>query len=261
LSATNLINWNDGRLVTLSAGQAARCENLVKDQLYAVLIYNSSQIDVDAAVTVVWSNQVPPSKVTVRGSTGEGAPASYLFVSGADSDFISISLGPNSEASITAFIVSISMPLNTTGLNSAVLALGTDFHSFNKYDRYYMEAGTGWSNVTIDNPTAQFICLQMNASNATVIVVNMGSQPVDELVNKFGPTATKVGTVLIDERAIQSYQNYIPGNSGTWVWMNGDSPLNSKTAGINLQQLSTLKAMLHMFGIHISKLTGKNTIY
>jgi hypothetical protein len=242
----------------LNAGQAARCENLVKDQLYAVLIYNSSQIDVDAAVTVVWSNQVPPSKVTVRGSTDEGAPASYLFVSGADSDFISISLGPNSEASITAFIVSVSMPLNTTGLNSAVLPFDTDFHSFNKCDRYYMEAGTGWSQITIQNPTTQFICLQMNANSATVIVVNRGSQPVDQLVNKFGPTAMQEKTVVIDEVDIQSYQNYIAGNSGTWVWMNGDSPPNSKTAGINLQQLSTFGLFLNMLGMsRISKLFNK----
>jgi len=246
----------------LSAGQAAKCENLVKDQLYAVLIYNSSQIDVDAAVTVVWSNQVPPSRVTVRGSTGEGAPASYLFVSGADSDFISISLGPSSEASITAFIVSISMPLNTQGLNSAVLPYDTDFQPFNKYDRYYMEAGTGWGSVTIENPTTQFICLQMFGSSATVIVVNKGSQPVDQLVNKFGPTALKDGTVVIDEVDIQSYQKDIPGNSGTWVWMNGDSQLNSKTAGINLQQLSSLQVFFNLFGMsRLSKLIGKSTIY
>lgn len=245
-------------MVTLSAGQAARCENLVKDQLYAVLIYNSSQIDVDAAVTVVWSNQVPPSKVTVRGSTGEGAPASYLFVSGADSNFISISLGPGSEASITAFIVSISMPLNTAGLNSAALAYDTNFQPFNKYDRYYMEAGTGWSSVTIENPTTQFICLQMFGSNAMVIVVNKGSQPVDQLVNKFGPTASKNGIVVINEVDIQSCQNNIPGNSGTWVWMNGDSPENSKTAVINLQQLSTFGMFLNMLGMsRISKLFNK----
>lgn len=249
-------------MVILSAGQAAKCENLVKDQLYAVLVYNSSQIDVDAVVTVVWSNQVPPSKVTVRGSTGEGAPASYLFVSGTDSDFISVSLGPNSEASITAFIVSLSMPLNTTGINSAGLAYAADFQPFNKYDRYYMEAGSGWSSVTIQNPTTQFICLQMFGNNAMVVVVNKGSQPVDQLVNKFGPTASKDGIVSINEIDIQSYQKYIPGDSGTWVWMNGDSQSNSKTAGINLQQLSTFGVFLNMLGMsRISKLFGKNTIY
>ena len=95
-----------------------------------------------------------------------------------------------------------------------------------------------------------------------VIVVNKGSQPVDQLVSKFGPTALKDGTVVIDEIDIQSYQNYIPGNSGTWVWMNGDSPLNSKTAGINLQQISTFGMFLNMLGINrISKLIGKSTIY
>ena len=59
---TEPFNWNDGRLITLTGGQAAKCENLIKGQIYAVLIYNISQFDVAANVTVVWSNEVPPSK-------------------------------------------------------------------------------------------------------------------------------------------------------------------------------------------------------
>lgn len=240
LSATEPINWNDGRLIVLSAGQTAKCENLIKDQLYAVLIYNSSQIDVDAAVTVVWSNEVPPSQVTVPGSTSEGAPANFLFVSGTDTNFVSISLSAGTAASITAFIVSISMPLNTTtkGINSAVLPGDGQFHSFAKYDRYYTESYSGWRSVKIQNQFNQFICLQMLKNTATVIVVNLGSGIAAGQICLLGPTANQTGTVLINQNTYQSYSANIPGNGETWVWMNADNKQNSQNAGIALQLLS-----------------------
>lgn len=262
LSATGLLNWNDGGLIILSAGQTAKCENLVKDQIYAILLYNTSQTDVGAAVTVVWSNDFPPSTVTVRGSTDGGGPANFVFVSGSDSEFVSISLGPSTAASITAFIVSISMPLNTNGLNSAVLPSDGQFHPFDKYDRYYTESATGWRSVTIENKLTQFICLQILESTATVVVVNVGSGLADGQVNKFGPTVNEAGTVEIDEISYQSYQVNIQGNGGTWVWMNGDSQQNSANAGIALQQLSTFEVFLNISGIsRMSKIIGKYIMY
>ena len=261
-SATNLLNWNDGRLVNLSAGQTAKCENLVKGQLYALLLYNSSQTDVDAAVTVVWSNDAPPSTVTVRGSSGDGGPATFVFVSGSDTGFVSISLSPKSAASITAFIVSISMPLNTNGLNSSELVSDGQFHPFDKYDRYYAGAYSGWRSVTVENEFNQFICLQMLESTATVIVVNLGSGLANGQVTMFGPTAEAAGTVTIDKVDLQSYEVNIQGNGATWVWMNGDSPQNSKNSQIALQELSLMELLLNISGIsRISKMFGKNTLY
>jgi hypothetical protein len=212
LSATEPLKWNDGRLLTLSAGQAAKCETLVTGQLYAVLLYNTSQIDVDAIVTVVWSNSVPPSKVTVHGSTGDGAAAYFVFVSGTDTNFISISLSPEAAATITAFIVSVSMPSNTEGLNNAELPNSGQFQSFNKYDRYYMEPATGWRSVYIQNKVTQFICLQMVQTKATVIVVNMGSGLADGQVTVFGPTAKGDGAVIIDKIDYQNYHMDIQEN-------------------------------------------------
>ncbi|HEX8367280.1 MAG TPA: hypothetical protein VF604_01815 [Pyrinomonadaceae bacterium] len=238
LSATEPVNWDDGRLIVLSAGQTAKCENLVKDQLYALLLYNTSQIDVDAVVTVVWSNDVPPSKVTVRGSTSDGAPANFVFVSGADTDFVSISLSAGTTAGVTAFIVSVSMPLNTEGLNNAVLPGDGQFQSFAKYDRYYTQSYSGWRSVKIQNQFTQFICLQILQSAATVIVVNLGSGIADGQVSIFGPTANAAGTVVIDQNTYQSYDANIQGNGETWVWMNADNKQNSQNAQIALQLLS-----------------------
>ena len=249
LSATEPVNWNDGRLIILSAGLTAKCEGLVKGQLYAILLYNTSQIDVNAVVTVVWSNQIPPSTVTVRGSTGEGAPANFVFVSGSDTDFVSISLGPGSAATVTAFIVSVSMPLNTEGLNSAVLPSDGQFHRFNKYDRYYTDSATGWRSITIRNLFTQFICLQILENAATVLVVNVGSGLAEGQVRKFGPTAEADKTVVIINVYNQTYQGNVPGNGETWVWMNGDNQQNSKNAEIALQSLSALDVLLNVSGI------------
>jgi hypothetical protein len=251
LSATEPVNWNDGRLITLSAGQTAKCEGLAKEQLYAVLIYNTSQTDVDAAVTVIWSNQVPPSKVIAPGSTGDGAAARFLFVSGTDTEFISISLSPGTAASITAFIVSVSMPSDTQGLNNAELPGDGQFYPFAKYDRYYTESYSGWRSVTIENRLTQFICLQIVQTTATVIVVNKGSGLADGQVNLFGPSANQNGTVNIQQVNYQSYQTYIQGDGGTCVWMNADTKPNSQDAEIALQMLSAAEEMfLNVPGIN-----------
>lgn len=246
LSATEPLNWDDGRLIVLIAGQTAKCENLVKDQLYAVLIYNTSQIDVDAAVTVVWSNEVPPSKVTVPGTTSDGAPANFVFVSGADTTFVSISLSAGTAASITAFIVSVSMPLNTEGLSNAALPGDGQFYPFAKYDRYYTISYPGWRSVRIQNQLTQFICLQILQNNATVIVVNLGSGIADGQICMLGPTANETGTVEIDQNTYQTYDADIQGNGETWVWMNADNKQNSQNAQIVLQQLSLTEMLLSL---------------
>lgn len=250
LSVTEPFNWDDGRLIVLSAGQTAKCENLVKDQLYAVLIYNTSQIDVDAAVTVVWSNEVPPSKVTVPGTMSDGAPANFVFVSGNDTNFVSISLSANTAASVTAFIVSVSMPSNTEGtkdkvqVNSAVLPGDGQFYPFAKYDRYYTQSYPGWRSIIIQNPLTQFICLQILQNTAKVIVVNLGSGIANGQVSIFGPTANTAGTVKICQTTYQSYSANIQGNGETWVWMNADNKQNSQNAEIALQQLSLSEMLL-----------------
>lgn len=250
LSATEPLNWDDGRLIVLIAGQTAKCENLVKGQLYAVLIYNTSQIDVDAAVTVVWSNEVPPSKVTVPGTTGDGAPANFVFVSGDDTNFVSISLSAGTAASITAFIVSVSMPSNTQGskqnpqVNSAVLPGDGQFYPFAKYDRYYTQSYPGWRSVIIQNQLTQFICLQILQNTAKVIVVNQGSGIANGQVCMLGPTAGKTGTVETYQTPYQNYTANIQGNGETWVWMNADNKQNSQDAEIVLQQLSLSEMLL-----------------
>jgi hypothetical protein len=257
-SATEDLDWNDGRLVELTAGKTARCRSLTQGELYGVLLYNTTQADVNALVTVVWSNDVPPSTVTVSGTTGDAATAYFLFVSGTDTDFISISLAPTAEATVEAFIVSVSMPSNTTGLNSGELPRDGQFHSYQKFDRYWAVPATGWSSITIENTRTQFISLQILKSTAKVIVVNLGAGLAEGQVTKFGPTAEKPGTVDIVQQTYQTYEGDIQGNSRTWVWMNGDSQQNSDSAKIALQGLSATEVFLKISGLsYLSKIVRR----
>ena len=212
-------------------------------QLYAVLLYNSSQADIAAELTVVWSNLVPPLKVTVPGTTADAAPANFLFVSGNDTSFVSISLGPAESATVEAVVISVSMPTNTAGITSAELPNDGQFHAYSKYTRYYTESATGWRNVTIQSPVTQFVSLKIVESAATVLVVNYATT-VSGRVNLLGPTANLAGTVNIEYVSYQKYETYLPGNGGLTVWMNGDSPINSAGAKIALQQLSAMNPML-----------------
>ncbi len=235
--------------MTLSAGQTASCKSLVTNQLYAVLLYNTSPTVIDAAVTVVWSNDVPPSRVVVRGTTAEAAAANFVFVSGTDTGFVSISLEPGTGATVAALVVSVSMPWNTAGLNNAELPSDGQFHPYQKYYRYYTKGVPGWRSVTIESPVTQFISLRIIESAATVIVVNVGSGLADGQVSKFGPTANQADTVQIKNVQYQSYLEYIQGNGGIWVWMYGDSQLNSASARIALQGLSATALFLKLSGL------------
>jgi hypothetical protein len=150
------------------------------------------------------------------------------------------------------------MPANTTGLTNSVLPSDGQFHPFDKYDRYYAESVTGWQGVTFENELTQFICVQMFETTATVFVINAGSGLAEGQVAIFGPTANQTETVVIKPVNYQSYEAYIPGNSGTCVWMNGDSRQNSAAAVIALQQLSTVQLFLNVSGIsRLSKMVGK----
>ncbi len=239
-----IINWNDGRLIKLSAGDTAKCEGLRKKQLYAVLLYNTSPIDINAIVTVVWSNDVPPQQVTVLGTKNDQGTANFVFISGDDSRFISIALLQSAgQAEITALLVSITMPLNDQGINNIELTGDGNLYPFQKFDRYYTKIKKGWSNIIISNPVNQFISLQITKEQAIVIVVNEGVGLRDGQITKLGDVANKEGIVTIDNQT-SSYSQPLQGDRSTWVWINGDSPQNSQKAQISLQTLSLAQIML-----------------
>lgn len=237
--AVSTLNWDDGRLLTLNGGQSARCTCLSKGEIYAVLLYNSSEIDQTAGVIVVWSNNIPPMTVDVPGTTGDAGSAGMLFISGSDTNFITISLGATSTAQITAAIVSVSMPTNADGIKDEELPADGSLYPFQKLTRYHAVPPTGWSELSLVSTKTQFISIQMRKSQATVIVLNEGIGLYDGQVYKLGVTARAKRTVQVIKVPVQTYTNSaVKGDGLSWIWVTADSEANSEDAKIALQLVS-----------------------
>lgn len=244
------VDWDDGRVVTISAGTTARCRSLGSNQLYAILLYNTTQSDQDALVTVVWSNEVPPATVTVPGTTGNAGLANFVFVSGRDTDAVAVSLSSSAGVqTVTAFIVSPAMPSDPSGLVDRQLPDDGQFHSFEKCVRYWAIPPTGWSRVSIRNPSFQFVCLQATEASAEIVVVNRAGGLDPRRVCRLGQTANATGVVTVKDVRGQVFEQAIKGTGDTWVWMNGDSAADSTVAEISLHGLSAVHALLARTGL------------
>lgn len=237
--AASQLNWNGGQRITLKAGDTATCTVLRPDQLYGIFIYNSAQNDNSAAVNVVWSNSQPPCQITVPGTTANAGLASMGFVSGTDTQTISVSLPSNSGiAQVDLWLGSVSMPTNTAGLNNQPLQANGDPVPFNKYTRYYAVPPSKWMNLTIASTITQFISCQFRQDKATVFVVNETSNGLLKgQITKMGPTASETGAITITTSQIQSITENLQGDGSQWVWMDADSQQNSQSATIALQSL------------------------
>ncbi|WP_448092751.1 hypothetical protein [Pseudomonas lini] len=105
------INWNGGQRITLTAGDTATCTALSPGQLYGIFIYNSAQNDNNSTVSVNWSNSQPPVPILVPGTTANAGLASLGFVSGTDTQTVSVSLPSNAGSSqVEIWLGSVGMP-------------------------------------------------------------------------------------------------------------------------------------------------------
>ena len=236
------INWNGGQRITLRAGQTATCTTLNPGQIYAVFMYNSTQNDTNGTVNIVWSNSQPPVSVTVPGTTANAGLASLAFVSGTDTQTVSVSLGTNAGiAQIDLWLGSVSMPIDTSGLNNQQLPINGQPQEFNKYTRYFAVPPSSWQQLTIVSVITQFISVQFTSAKAAVYVVNETSNGLlPGQVVSMGPTASASGNVTINAVTIQSIQGNLQGDGAQWVWMNADSQQDSQEATISLQSLGVL---------------------
>jgi len=238
--AESAINWNGGQRITLRAGSTATCTTLNPGQLYAIFMYNSTQNDTNGTVNIVWSNSQPPVSVKIPGTTANAGLASLAFVSGTDTQTVSVSLPTNAGiAQIDLWLGSVSMPIDTSGLNNQPLPIDGNPHEFNKYTRYYCVPPSSWQQLTIVSAITQFISVQFREAKAVVYVVNETSIGLlSGQVVTMGPTASATGTVTINAVTIQSIQANLQGDGTQWVWIDADSEQDSQNATISLQSLS-----------------------
>ncbi|MBS9762019.1 MULTISPECIES: hypothetical protein [Pseudomonas] len=180
-----------------------------------------------------------PCAHTVPGTTANAGLASLGFVSGTDTQTISVSLPSNSGiAQVELWLGSTSMPTNTSGLNNNQLQANGEQYPFNKYNRYYAVPPSNWMNLTIVSKITQFVSCQFREAAATVFVVNEASNGLlyGQVAN-IGPTASEPGAVTIVATQIQSVSNNLQGDGTQWVWMGADSQQDSTSASISLQSL------------------------
>lgn len=237
------INWDDGRIIILNAGDIATNQKLNQQQLYGLIFYNSAQNDVDAIVNVVWSNSQPPVKITVPGTTGNKGLASVFFINGSDTTTISTSLSPQNQpgVQIQAYIASVKMPTNTSGISNISLPLDGTINKFNGFTRYYCVPESHWYEGQIQSNVNQFISIQFQEQKAIVNVVNCTSDPN---LNVFSAGTAK-NQFTINSDPYQNLTWNLQGNGSQFVWVNADSIQNSTSATISIQSLSGLYETLN----------------
>jgi hypothetical protein len=234
------INWNGGQLITITQGVTATCVgSLNPGQLYALFFYNSAQNDANAPVNVVWRNSQPPVRVTVPGTTANQGLAALCFVSGDDTNTVSASLSQTAPgAQVSAFIGSVKMPTNTSGINNVALPLDGQFHPFKTFTRFYAVPASHWYEGTIQSNINQFISVQFKESAAVVNIVNQLVDP-SNVIKYAGNCQSQV---TINSVPNQTYAWSFQGNGSQFVWINADSCQNSESASIAVQSLASAYA-------------------
>jgi hypothetical protein len=233
------IDWNDGQLITLNPGDTATCAGrLNTGQIYAIFLYNSAGNDANAPVNVVWSNSQPPVPVTVPGTTANQGLAALCFVSGDDANTVSISLGQSSSGTqVQAFLGSVKMPVNTSGIQNVALPLDGQNHSFQAFTRFFAVPQSHWYSGQIQSDINQFISVQFKEASATVNIVNQLVDP-SNVVKYAGPSSKSA--VTINPSASQTLTWNFQGNGTQLVWINADSVQNSQTATMSVQSLAAV---------------------
>ncbi|WP_332400423.1 hypothetical protein [Vibrio metschnikovii] len=171
------INWDDGRLIELEAGQTASCTSLVSGQMYCVVVYNLSQHDRNVELTVTWSNQQPPATLIVPGTTAGEGNASLILISGSDTSTISISITQGNGGKLECWLVSTSMPTNFLGLESKELPVDGGTHHLPKQLIYHSIMNNGWYQLTIVNKRTQSFVIQVSSQQLIIFVVNPVEHP------------------------------------------------------------------------------------
>ncbi|WP_176370007.1 hypothetical protein [Paraburkholderia youngii] len=229
------INWKNGQLITLDPGDTATCQTLTGGQLYGLIFYNAAANDAGANISVVWSQSQPPVTVSVPGTTANQGLASVLFVNGSDTTTVSAAmLEGQLGARVEAYIASVSMPEDTTGIINKPLPADGKNHFFEKFSRYYTVPASHWYQAQIHSNINQFISIQFAEESAVVNVVNSEADPAPRIL-AVGRAKNQYNTNVSQYQTI-SWS--LQGNGQQLVFVNADSVQDSQGTSISLQSLS-----------------------
>lgn len=233
-------NWDGGQRVFLDVGETATCTSLI-NQLYAIFLYNENGADKDITINVTGSNQSAPVRISVPGTTAGQGLATIMLLDGSQTNSISVNVDATSPEGVDAWIGSLSMPTNTSGLSNKTLPSDGQPQNFSKYCRYYAIPATHWYNLTLKSGIDQYYSVQFTEGLVTVFCVNptqasAGSSPNVHFFTNFNE-ATSYKYVPAQTSSPQTIQYSLQGNGKQTVWMNADSSQNSNDATITLASL------------------------
>ncbi len=249
-TATSAINWDGGQRIFVDIGQTATCGTLT-NQLYSIFLYNENGADKDITINVTGSNQTAPIRITVPGTTSGEGLASIVLVDGSQTNTISVNVDTTSPAGVDAWIGSLSMPTNTSGLNNKELPANGQPQSFNKYSRYYAVPASHWYNLTLQSGINQYFSVQFTQGLVTVFCVNptissTTSSPYVHFFTGYDKT-TNYKYVPAEATSPQTIQYSLQGDGLQTVWMNADSSQDTNAATIALASLQAKKIAIGNF--------------
>jgi hypothetical protein len=232
------INWNKGQLITFGQGDTATCAGgLNVGQLYCLFFYNQAGNDASTTVQVVWSNSQPPVPVTVPGTTQQQGLAALCFVSGDQTNTVSAAItNAQPGAQLQAFIGSVKMPVDTTGINNKQMPMDGSVQPFKAFTRFYAVPASHWYAAQIQSNINQFISVQFSETRATVNIVNQLVDPSSVIAY----AGSSQASVTINSVTSQTLAWNFQGNGQQQVWINADSVQNSQSATIAVQSLAGL---------------------
>lgn len=142
-----------------------------------------------------------------------------------------------SGAKIDAWIGSVGMPTNTSGIENMQLPFNGELQQFNKRARYYAVPESRWYQLTLNSPQTQLISVQFSENHAKVFINN----PVGDPSNIIVPTGTVAEgssyEVVMPQGQPQTITYQGQGNGQQKVWMNADSQQNSSDSTIVAQYI------------------------
>jgi hypothetical protein len=244
----DVIDWEDGRPLLLRPGQTARCRSLNPGELYGVMLINRTQNDADIEVQVAWNPIEPPTIVTAAGSTGANGIVSIVFVSGADTRVLVVSVTSEQMGEVEVMLSSVTKPAkDAPPLAGAPKALNQPLpdtgepQNFAKTPellavrRFVAEPEPGvWHQISVGSPINQFLVVQFRKERALVQVVNstaIGTLPGQ--ICAVGPTAPT--SYEIQRACYQVATILLQGDGNPVAWLNLDSDQNAEYALIALQ--------------------------
>lgn len=229
------IDWTQGQLITLGPGDTASCnQNLNNGELYALFFYNAAAADAPTTVVVTGALSINPVIVTVPGTTQNLGLAALCFVNGTDTNSIQAAVTDNQiGAQIQAFIGSVKMPLNTSGISNIQLPLTGVPQKFQVFTRFFAVPESHFYEGEIESSVDQFISVQFTDQQALVNIVNSELDP-SPVISYFG---TSQQFVTVTPVKSQTLTWTLQGNGQQFVWINADSVQNSQSATISMQSI------------------------